>query len=199
MANSKRDVPKELPSSLSVTKDNMAALFSGLSRLVSREVLVGFPEGEDNERKAEPGEPEGLTNAALGYIHDNGSEDAKIPARPFMVPGLESVKEETSSALAGAARVAMSARGGDAVEQRLHRAGSIAANGIKAKVNEGVPPPLADATVRARARRGRKGAKEELERRSQGEAPGTDLAKPLVDTAQMRNAITYAIRNREAE
>ena len=71
--------------------------------------------------------------------------------------------------------------------------------GIKNYIADGVAPPLANATLRKRARKGRKGAQAELDRRAQGEEPGMDLAKPLEDTGQMRNAVTFAIRNREAE
>ncbi len=59
--------------------------------------------------------------------------------------------------------------------------------------------PLADSTVEARARRGRKGAKAELARRAAGESPGTDLVKPLIDTGQYRRAITHVVRDKNAD
>lgn len=59
--------------------------------------------------------------------------------------------------------------------------------------------PLADSTVEARARRGRKGATLELARRAAGESPGTDLAKPLIDTGQYRRAITHVVRDKDAD
>lgn len=59
--------------------------------------------------------------------------------------------------------------------------------------------PLADSTVEARARRGRKGAKAELARRAAGELPGTDLVKPLIDTGQYRRAITHVVRDKDAD
>ncbi|HCN2843789.1 TPA: hypothetical protein N6R16_004997, partial [Escherichia coli] len=54
-------------------------------------------------------------------------------------------------------------------------------------------------TVEARARRGRKGATLELARRVAGESPGTDLAKPLIDTGQYRRAITHVVRDKDAD
>lgn len=59
--------------------------------------------------------------------------------------------------------------------------------------------PLADSTVEARARRGRKGAKAELARRAAGESPGTELVKPLIDTGQYRRAITHVVRDKDAD
>lgn len=59
--------------------------------------------------------------------------------------------------------------------------------------------PLADSTVEARARRGRKGAKAELARRAAGESPGTTLAKPLYDTGKYLASITHVVRDKDAD
>lgn len=167
-----------------------------MKALAQQEVLVGFPE-ESTERDDDPlvkgDEP---TNAELGYIHDNGAPEANIPARPFMVPGIENARDPVTRHLyAGAKRVLQTRSAADA-ENALERAGLAAVTAIKRKINEGVPPPLAEMTLRMRASRGRKGAQAELDHRAQGGTPGVDLAKPLIDTAQMRNAVNYVIRAR---
>jgi hypothetical protein len=56
---------------------------------------------------------------------------------------------------------------------------------------------LSEVTLRRRAAKGRKGAKKELMRRAQGLAPSTAFAKPLIDSAQMRNALNYVIRAKQ--
>jgi hypothetical protein len=83
------------------------------------------------------------------------------------------------------------------VDKGLHKVGLRVATSIKKKINEGVPPPLSEYTLRERARRGRKGAKQELANRASGMAPSTQLAKPLIDTGELRNSITYVIRSRK--
>lgn len=80
-------------------------------------------------------------------------------------------------------------------ERALNRAGTLAANGVRRYMTITGFTPLADSTVEARARRGRKGAKAELARRAAGESPGTDLVKPLIDTGQYRRAITHVVRD----
>ncbi|MBX4298880.1 hypothetical protein K4H04_24285, partial [Mycobacterium tuberculosis] len=62
---------------------------------------------------------------------------------------------------------------------------------MRAKITEGPFVPLAAATLRARARRGRSGAAKELASRAAGNAPDNSNAKPLIDTGQYRQAITY--------
>jgi hypothetical protein len=168
--------------------------------MASSEVLVGFP-AATTDRKKEPEDEAGaqeLTNAALGYIHDNGAPEANIPARPFMVPGIELAKPkllQIAKKMGGQVLTASDPR--LVVEQGYHTMGLVAQAAIRGVINDGVDPPLSDATLRARAARGRKGAKQELANRAAGLPAGKTLAKPLVDTGQLRNAVNYAIRNRK--
>lgn len=183
---------------LKTTVDNVDQLKDLLHLLAAREVLVGFPE-DTTGREPSPDEPQGLTNAALGYIHDTGAPEQNIPARPFMLPGMAEAEEPVTKALAATARQLLNVKGAGpaAIDQGLHRAGLKAQFALRRKINEGIPPPLSEMTLRNRARKGRKGAKKELELRAQGEAPSTEFAKPLIDTGQLRNAINYVIRDRK--
>lgn len=190
-----------LPANLKMSRDGLADLRASLATLANSEVLVGFPEETTERGDAEEiEESKGpITNAALGYIHDNGSPEVNIPARPFMIPGIENAKEAVTDKLGQMARaVVTKGAGQDRVAQGFEQVGSIAELAIKNKINEGIPPPLSEYTLQERARKGRKGAKEELALRAKGEEPGTQLAKPLVDTAQMRNSVKYVVRARRA-
>lgn len=180
--------------SVRVKVDKVQDLHESLRLLAQKEVLVGFPEDTTDREDGEFNEP---TNAVLGYIHDNGAPEKNIPARPFMVPGIASVQERITRQLVAGARAAVGQMNPTIVETNLERVGSIAEVGIKRYINSGVPPPLAEATLRERERRGRKGATIELARRAVGAAPSVDFAKPLIDTAQMRNAVRYVIRDRK--
>lgn len=175
---------------------NLDDLVASLQKLAGVEVLVGFPE-DTTERDPEGDKPSGITNASLGYIHDNGAPEQNIPARPFMAPGIESVQDKIADKLGQVLQAA--ARGGSAstIAEGMTQVGITASLGIKNYINEGVDPPLAPATLRARAARGREGAQDELNNRRKGEAPSTALAKPLVDIGEMRDAVSFAIRPRK--
>lgn len=191
------------------TKLGLETMRDALSLLANVEVLVGFPE-ETAQRQMDSGETDSygkpvasvegsdITNAALGYIHDNGAPESGIPARPFMVPGIEEARSRITNKMAQITNAVLK-RGGDAmvVEQGLVQVGLIAQAAIRNKINEGIPPPLSASTLRARARKGRKGAGIELLSREKGYEPSMDFAKPLVDTGQMRNAVNFVIRPRK--
>lgn len=169
-----------------------------LKQLAGIEVLVGFPE-DKTEREVEPdGKAQPVTNAALAYIHDNGAPEANIPARPFMSPAISDAKDKLANKLGQILQAVLAGSQSILVEQGLHQVGLIGKIAIQKKINEGIPPPLAESTLLNRiskgAKSGQKGAKEELKRRAKGLAPSTAFAKPLVDTGQLRNAADYAIR-----
>lgn len=179
--------------------DNLQQLQEDLALLAEREVLVGFPE-ETADRK----DGDELNNAARGYIHDNGAPEQNIPARPFMLPGIESAEAAITRALATTAMSVLkntqrTAPKTNIVERGLHAVGLIAQSAIKAKIAEGIPPPLADATLAARARRvpSRTAEKQELANRRKGMSPSTDLVKPLIDTGEMQGAVKYALRSKK--
>lgn len=174
--------------------DNLPELRKTLKRLVRDEVLVGVPE-EKTERDDPVSQAHDITNAALAYIHDNGAPEAKIPARPFMLPGMARSKDEVTATLTKTAQYALVGDMGK-IEQGYERVGLIVVDNIQATIQEGIPPPLAKRTLQARAAKGRKGAQLELDRREQGINPGVDLAKPLIDTAEMLKSISYVIRRR---
>lgn len=170
-------------------KDRTASIMRSLGELFTRDVLVGVPSSK-TERE-EPGAP--INNATIGYIMENGAPEANIPARPHLVPGIERAEEKFVPHLEKAAVAALN---GDVQEmdRRLGMAGQVAVNSVKEIIREGVAPALADSTVAARARRGRKGAQQELANRAAGMEPALDLAKPLIDTAQYLNSQTYVVR-----
>lgn len=193
-----------------VTKQNLEQIQENLRLLANLEVLVGFPEDSTERDAAAEEEKQPITNAALGYIHDNGAPEVGIPARPFMKPAIEENRDKIERALSGALKQGMRGNA-TAMEQAMIAAGLTAKLAIQRKINEGIPPPLAERTLKARARRGKgssiaKAAQIELERRKAmtklGEDPFFDLetalttAKPLIDTGQMRNAVNYVIRSR---
>lgn len=168
------------------------------------EVLVGVPDA-NSDRDPDAEQKEDITNAALAFIHDQGAPEANIPARPFMLPGIRAVQAQLTDKLGQTMRAVLKSGGLPKVEQGFAQVGILAAVSIQKTINDGIPPPLSEATLRQRMKKGRKngagarkGAAQELDRRWDGQAPSTEFAKPLVDTAQLRNSITYAIRDKKA-
>jgi hypothetical protein len=100
-----------------------------------------------------------------------------LPARPFLVPGVESAQKAATDELKKGADDAMDGNA-HAADKALHRAGIVASNAVKAKINSGIAPELAESTLAARRRRGRTGT------------------TPLIDTGSLRNAITYVLRKK---
>ena len=184
---------------LTVKAQGVEELREMLQLLAKKEVLVGFP--EDTTARAPDESGVEITNAALGYIHDKGSADDRIPARPFMQPGMMSVESQAVAQLTKMAKDVLARKGGGAIDQGFERLGLIVQSALRKKINEGIPPPLAESTLRERANRGgkskgRQGANWELAWRAAGAPAGVELAKPLIDTGQLRNAINYVVRER---
>ena len=171
-------------------RDGLPGLKKRIASLEKQELLVGVP----SDKAAREGE--GLNNATLAYIHDNGSPAANIPARPFMLPGIEAVRREIAKYFGISAKLSIVS--GSDIQGMLHKVGMIAQASIRNKINEGIQPPLKEGTLKGRIRKriAIKGAKAELKhRKSGGEATLTN-AKPLIATGQLRNSINYAIRKR---
>jgi len=173
-------------------KDILPEVKVRMSSLTSKEVLVGVPQDKTTRKE------DGMTNAALAYIHDNGSPAGNIPARPFMRPGIAEAKSEVIRRMKqGAAKIL---RGEEGAEDATLMAVGLAAQAkIRAAINAGIPPALADSTLRARIRnrKGVKGARAELASRKAGNLPSLTLAKPLVNTGQLRNSINFVIRGKK--
>jgi hypothetical protein len=172
-------------------------LADALRILADVEVLVGVPESTTDVRNEDG--VEYITNAALAYIHDNGAPEAGIPPRRFMVPGIVAVQEKIANQLRRSATVAFNEQSASAVERAMHLCGLTAQLSIQKTIQQGIPPPLADSTLRQRARRrkGRVGPGLELMSRRMGYAPSTDFVTPLIDTGDMLKSITYVIRSRK--
>jgi len=161
---------------LTLLKDNFNDIVKALNALPVHDVLVGIPEENADREKSEGP----ITNAALGYIHENGAPEVNIPARPFLVPGIHAAEPKLVKYMAQAGKAALDGDQGK-IDRILHAAGIVASNSVKDTINAGVAPALAESTLAARARRGRTGN------------------IPLIDTGQLRNSITYVVRNQKKE
>lgn len=164
-----------IKSGATVVTDNTKKLLEAVAALTKKQVLVGIPE-EKTER--EDGDTP-ITNAALAYIHTNGAPEANIPARPFLEPGIKGIQAKINDRLGKAGKAALDGNLAE-TERQLASVGLEAQLAAQRKINEGIPPPLADSTLEARKRAGFAGT------------------KPLIRTTQLRNAITFVLRERKS-
>lgn len=160
---------------MKITTDNVAKVLSSIQELAGKQVLVGIPA---SKAEREEGNTEPINNAQLGYIHEYGAPASNIPARPFLIPGVARAQESINNHLQKAAKAAMSGND-EKVDTELNATGLIAQAGARNEINNGDFEALSPVTLAARRKRGRTGD------------------KPLIDTGQLRNAITYVIRKKD--
>lgn len=168
-----------------VVIDRVDEVMKSIRSLSDVQVMVGIP----STRNSRQGEP--ITNAALGYIHENGSPVRNIPARPFLRPGVQNAQPETVKYFRAAAEAAIEGKR-QIMMNNLEAAGMNAATKVQLKITEGPFTPLAPSTI-ARRRAKLAGTTALTQHQlSQGFAE----IRPLLDTGQLRAAITYVVRNR---
>jgi hypothetical protein len=156
---------------ISLVIDNYGKLLKGVDAMVGTQVLVGVPADKA------PRKGEAINSAQLAYIHDNGAPEANIPARPFMAPGVKSVENENAATFKKIGQAALDLRM-DAVDRGFHQVGLRTQAAIKNKIASNIPPPLGEATLAARRRR------------------GVTRTNTLIDTGNMQNSINYVIRKK---
>lgn len=115
-------------------------------------------------------EDDEITNAQLMFIHSEGSPAHNIPPRPVIEMTLKEEKEKISEKFKKALNVVV--KGGDP-RAELEKLGIYVVNKIKAKFGSEDLAPLQPATIKAK---------------------GSD--RPLIDTGQLRNSITYVVRKK---
>lgn len=158
-----------------LTIDKLPQLKLALAQLAKQSVLVGVP-AEKNARKDEN---DGMNNAQIAYVQDNGSPAQNIPPRPFMREGVQNIKSKITYHLIKGAKSAIEdgANPLESLDATLHKVGLITQDSIRKRINSNIPPPLSEYT---------------LEKRKERKFKGT---KTLIETGQLRNSINYVIRD----
>lgn len=186
---------------MKVTNDSVSQVIGSVTNLVQTRVLIGYPDST-TDRQEEVEQP--MTNATLGYIHEHGSPKANIPARPHLVPGVRKAEDRAVGYMEKAAVAALS---GDPkkAEVYMHDAGIVAMNSARNEITAGNFVPLKPATVarrhlQRRTKSMRESEKKYLELVAKGMSPEAAQTaagiRPLINTGQLRNAITYVLRKK---
>ena len=182
-----------------MTADKVGAFLDRVDALTNHDVFVGIPAAKTERRDA----TQPINNATLAFIHEHGSPARNIPARPFLHPGIRKAKKEIVAQFSKAALEVLDGKPPDA---SMHRAGMIARNSVVKEITDPAPPftPLSPVTIRARLRRTQAGRRKLMQLSKQGKPLGTwaqernkagnPNIRPLIDTGQLRAAITYVVR-----
>lgn len=177
--------------SVTQTIDRSAAIKQAFKALDGHRVLVGIPEDKSQRQADADGTMPPIGNAAIGYIQEHGSPANNIPGRAFLEPGLQKIVGDVVDLLRDSARQALAGNPGG-VMTNFNKIGLLAVNSVRAMFVDNDWAPLKPATLAARARIGGKPPK----RRKGQPAPMPKRANPLINTSQLRKAITYVIRGR---
>lgn len=157
------------------TLDRTDQIFAAANALTKLKAYVGIP-GDAPARQPDGAlEDQPPSNAVIGYIQENGLPERNIPARPFLLPGVEAAMPQITPRLKTLGAAALQGDVG-AIQKGLNAVGLLGQNAVRAQITEGAFAPLSERTLNARKARGRTGE------------------KPLIDTGQLRGAITYVVK-----
>lgn len=182
------------------TKDKLPELLKALKEFTKQEVLVGIASDTAQRQDDSP-----INNATIGMIMEMGSPAANIPARPWLVPGILSVRREIVGTYLLATLRVFKNFNPQPISHAHDRVGSIARDAVKKYIKTAAFTPLAASTVAARyrqrkAKRRRKSETQYLGAVAGGMAPSLAEAKfgiqPLINTGTFLNAVTYAVREK---
>lgn len=139
-----------------------------VSSMSGDHVLIGWPQGDPKNMR-----PDGATNSALAALHNSGSEDGKIPPRPFMDEAFESPvnRSKLKRLMLGLALRVI--KGQTTSEKALGTVGEAGVDMVKDSIRDGNWKENKPSTV------ARKGS-----------------SRPLIDTEQMLNSVTHKVVTR---
>lgn len=165
-------------------RDMSAAIKQAFKALERQDVLIGIPEDKDARE-------DDFGNAAIAYVQENGSAANNIPARPFLKPGITNYLPQAVVQLRDAAKHAMQGNVA-AINQKLGKIGTEAASSVKAVFTANDWAPLSEQTLKARV------AQQARVDKATGKKKKRPVARPnpLINTGQLRRAVTYVIRER---
>lgn len=153
--------------SIKVRKDIYKDVKKKLKEFSKLDLLIGVPQEKTQREEAD----RAITNAELMFIHTNGSPIRNIPKRPTIEPTIEENKQKISDKFKLAVNKILKHQGDGRAD--LEKLGLWIVNKVKAKFGSDELAENAPSTIKAK---------------------GSD--RPLIDTGQLRNSVTYVIRKK---
>lgn len=151
-----------------VIHKNQGALRRMINRVAgfNDQVTVGVPEGAMHRSNGES-----ISMALLAHIQNSGSVSRGIPARPFLIPALQHNQDKYIKYLKS--QTVSLILGKVALSRVLNMLGQMAEADVKKYFTGGHFAPLSASTIKAKG-----------------------SSRPLIDTGQLRQSITYKIERR---
>jgi hypothetical protein len=184
---------------ITLTEDGDGERFikEAMGTLENAKVYVGIPEAETNRES----QKEEVTNAGLLFIHTNGSPIRHIPARPVIEPSIEANHEPIEQGLHATADYVLDGKKAEA-NQMLKKVGTLGANGAKKWFTDprngwrqNSPETIRRKLAKLTGKRRRKalGVLNSVDELMPlvGTTALDEINTPLIDTGQMRRAITW--------
>lgn len=163
-------------SSNKINFDKVRAKLQEISEdFVKKDAKVGWFEGAKY--------PDGTPVAYVALIQESGAPARNIPPRPFIRPTIDAQRAVWAKMLREGAQAVI--KGKFTANQVLDGVGIQAAGDIRKTITQVMSPPLAPATVKARARR------------LSNKEITPSLSKPLIDTGLMMDSTTNAVGPKE--
>lgn len=141
----------------------------GVKGLLERIAALGEPKvyiGIPSSNNARQG---ASNNATIAAVHEMGAPSRGIPARPFLIPTMERNAEKYTTLMAQGFRNALQDK--EKAAEVYEKIGLVASSDVKDYIVSGQFVPLKQSTI------DRKGS-----------------SKPLLDTGEMRNSISYEVK-----
>lgn len=158
--------------SASVLRNNRGALnrfVDRMRRMDDQQVIVGVPRGKQHVSTDESGKQHVVDMALIAEVLNYGSKSRNIPARPFVEPPINQNMQRYQKLMAREARGILLGR--DKLNEALAKAGMAMVADIQDyMVSHTGFKPLAESTIKRK-----------------------DSSKPLIDTGQLRQSITYKV------
>ena len=160
---------------ISENPEDLAERLKAVRKLKDTTVKVGLPPSAGSRLRF------------ILAVQQHGSPLMRIPPRPVIRPAL--AQEDVRQAMAEAMKNAVSAAWeGEDPRPALEAAGQAGADGIRAYIDAGIPPPNSPVTVSGGwiwNRKAQKGV----------HVPGKGFDKPLYDTGELYHAFTFEIED----
>ena len=176
----------------SITQDRLEEILEATTKLAKRQVLIGVPDinaGRDDTSE--------VSNAAIAYWMEFGVPEKNIPARPSIIPGVQSMEQQNINRLRKAGEGALD-RQPEKTEAQFEAIGLENVSAVRMKIRSGPFVPLAPSTIAARARSDMSKLDELYKHDTIASDQHAALTgvQPLIDTAKFLQSINYVIRNK---
>ena len=161
--------------------DNWNGLIRALDFIRNNEVYVGIQDDTSERENKDGTKNNDVSNAELLYIHTNGSQKQNIPARPVIESAIRKDSNRLHKMMGKAADLAFKNKVPEAIEQlkKVGMRGQNVSRNYFYDENNGWPED-----------------KPETIRRKMKGKPKGYIPRILIDTSQLKNAITYFVRTK---